>query len=646
MTPRERVRRARRRLAGTVAVAAILWAATAAMVVIVLAAGADAVLGLGAGARAAIIPAAVLAALGAAGVVLWRGRAARSVERVALWIEEREPRLQYALVTAIDAEIAPAERYGDLHAFASGVDVEGIVRHAWRRTLGRAALGCLTLLAVLAILQPRELLRSAGVALARRAAPSPPKPMANRLLSLTARVTPPAYSRLPAATIDQPSDVAALIGSRVTLDGEGPADGVMAMVRAERLDARADGDGWGVSVTMPKEPVVLELRDRAYKRLVVLEPVTDSAPAVKLRLPAHDTTYQHVPKGKLAIEASLTDDVGLAYGYVEYLISIGSEESFETKQVLGPKVPFGNAREGTLRATIDLDTMKLSPGSVLHIRTVAFDYNDVTGPGKGISETRTLRVAEPVDSTSINAAPPLPIDSMWVSQRLLNMRTDTLIRDRRKYERADFVHKSSGYSNSQEDIRRRALAVIALLEDNGVGGSFETETSKKLREAVDLMWTAREDLGVAEPDSAMPYMKKILKILDEIRLAHRYYLRGLLPPVAVNVERVRMTGKDTAAGVARKPRTELDDPRAALAARLDVAAALARTAPQAAADSLTFIRVSALTRAPEVAGALGAAIDMLRKGAPLDSALGRARRALEPPARVERGAAEWTGVMP
>ena len=56
-------------------------------------------------------------------------------------------------------------------------------------------------------------------------------------------------------------------------------------------------------------------------------------------------------------------------------------------------------------------------------------------------------------------------------------------------------------SGGQEDIRKRALAVIALLEDNGVGDAFETVASKMLRQAVDLMWTAREDLGVSQPDS-------------------------------------------------------------------------------------------------------------------------------------------------
>ena len=646
MTPRQRLRRAQRRLVGAVALAALLWAATLAMIVIVLAVGADKVLTLAPLARVAIIPLAALAALVAAAVVLWRGRAARSIERVALWVEEREPGLRYALVTAIDPVIAPVATHPDLHAIASRADVDGIVRHAWHRTLARAVVFFVALAAMIFVLQPRDLLHGARLALGHRIGEGPPAPMANRLAGFSARVVPPPYSRFPARTLREPANIAALIGSKITLDGDGPPDGITATLDSAQLGARAGARGWSVGVTMPRSPAVLALHDRAYKMLLTLEPRVDSAPAVRLLLPLHDTTYKTVPKEKIQIEAALTDDIGLAYGYVEYMLSSGAEESFDTKLLEGTRVSIGNARSATLRATIDLDTMKLAPGSVLHIRVISYDFNDVTGPGRGVSETRTLKIAEPIDSTSINAAPPSPIDSMWISQRLLNMNTDTLIRTKRKYSRDDFVHKSSGYSNVQEDIRKRALAVVALLEDSGVGSSFPTETSKKLRHAADLMWTAREALGVALPDSAMPIMKEILKILDEIRLANRYYLRGVLKPVPVDIGRIRLTGKDSANVRARTPRPQLRDQNRALVARLDVAAVLSRSAPAAAADSLVYIRVAALTSAPTVAAALQNAIDLLRKGVLADSALTRARRALEPPTRLLTGPLEWGGVLP
>jgi hypothetical protein len=648
MTTQERVRRARRWLAGTVVVAAVLWAIALAMAVVAVAALVNSIVPLALVVRIAIIPLAALAAVVAGGATLWRGRAARSMPHVALWIEERDPRLRYALVTSIDPRIAPAAEHAELHRLAAAADVEGIVRSASWRTLVRACLAFGVAGGAIAMLQPTALLQAAGRDLARRAAPLPP-PMANRLAMLSARVDAPTYARLPAVTIREPTSVAALIGSHVTFSGPGAAAGLSAVVGKDSgatLAAVNDGRGWAVRVTMPQGPTVLTLRDRAYRRLVVLEPMTDSAPTVTLRLPEHDTTYQTVPRGTLELEAALTDDIGLAYGTFEFLLSTGSQESFETKASVGPRVSFDHARSATLRLTLDLDTLKLAPGSVLHIRAVAFDYNDVTGPGKGISETRTLRIAEPVDSTSITAAPPLPIDSMWVSQRLLNMRTDTLIRTTRRLSREELVHRSSAYSNAQEDIRKRVLDVVSLLEDNGVGGSFETDASKMLREAADLMWTARADLGVALPDSAMPYMKKILKILDDLRLAHRYYLRGLLKPVPVNVERVRMTGTDTARAAALEPRAELTDPHAALAARIDAAVTIAHHTPAAALDSLAYIRVTALSAAPPVAKALGEAIALLQRGVSVDSALAATRRALEPRPRILGGPSEWGGVAP
>lgn len=646
MTPRERVRRAQRRLAATVVVTAILWAGALAMSVVAVAAVADAIVPLAWRARLAIIPLAVLAALAAAGVVVWRGRAARSVERVALWIEERQPALRYALVTAIDERIAPAARHGDLHTAAGRADVEGVVRHAWRRALGRALVVSAAAAALLFLVNPAELLRAAAADLERAAAPKPAAPMANRLEPFEARVQPPAYARMGAETTKDPSAVVALVGSRITFSGRGPHEGVTAVLPPDTLDATADGRRWNVGLAMGKTPTVVSLLDRQYRKLVILEPRPDSAPTVRLELPANDTTYQTVPRGRLAIEASIADDIGLSHGYIEYMLSTGAEESFETKSYTGARVPLRHERKSTLGATIALDTMSLAPGTVLHIRVVAFDFNDVSGPGKGVSETRTLRIAEPIDSTSINAAPPLPIDSMWVSQRLLNMRTDTLIRTKRRLERKQFVGKSSAYSNQQEDLRRRVLAVVSLLEDNGVGGSFETETSGKLRVVADLMWTARAHLGVAEPDTAMPYMKRILAILDEIRLAHRYYLRGLLRPVPVNIARVRLTGTDSAAANRREARARLADASAALARRIDAMASLTRTAPAAAIDSLTYIRLAALTTAPEVAATLGEAIEMLERGEPVDAALARTRRALEPPALVLDGPAEWGGIAP
>lgn len=108
MSPTDRIQLARRRLARSRALAALLWAVAAVLLVIVLAAATDAVIPLGARGRDLILPLAGLAALVAALVAFLRGRAADS--------------------------------------------------------LSHAVIVCVSLAAILAILQPRELLRTAVAA--------------------------------------------------------------------------------------------------------------------------------------------------------------------------------------------------------------------------------------------------------------------------------------------------------------------------------------------------------------------------------------------------------------------------------------------------------------------------------------------------
>src|SRR5690606_34569842 len=236
------------------------------------------------------------------------------LQHVALWIEEKQPGLRYTLVTAIDPA-APEERYPLLHELARAADIGGIVGRAWKRALGRALVFAVPLVALTILLEPQTLLEEARSELARRMAEEPPPPLANRLEKLEAVVTPPAYTRLPATTIEEPNGVAALIGSRITFGGRGPADGVHAVVGNDTLSAGArEGsrhERWQVGLTMPDTPVVVSFHDREYNRLVILEPRQDSVPAVKLRLPERDTIYRTVPSGRLVIEAELSDDVGL-----------------------------------------------------------------------------------------------------------------------------------------------------------------------------------------------------------------------------------------------------------------------------------------------------------------------------------------------
>jgi hypothetical protein len=638
MTVLERVRRGRRTLVAVIVASAALWGAAMAMALMGLTAIAGQVVPLSEPVRSAIAWLSAAAAALIAGIVLWRGRAARSVGQVALWVEEQQPELRYSLVTAVgaEAEALPAPLVEE----ARRADIEVLVRRAGRRSLLRSgiAAGIAAVVGLLIVPLSAELAGTTGVGSDGRPAGEAP----NRLLGLTATVTPPRYSRLPTASLREPQVVEALVGSSVVFGAAGAASGITLATGRDTTAASGDGSRWQGRLMMPREPGVATLRDRGHQRLVVLSPRVDSAPSLTLVQPQQDTVWPVPPHGKLSLEARATDDIGLDYGHFEYLISTGSGEHFQTVTVLGPRVRLGLASTGRLTSAIDLDTMKLEPGTVLSIRAVALDANDVTGPGRGVSETRTLRVAEKPDSVSITPMPPIPIDSAWMSQRLLNLRTDTLVRKRRSLPRATFVARSSEYATAQEAIRQRVLAVIQLLEDDGVGGSFQTETSTLLRQADKEMWEARLNLAIAHPDSALPYMRRALKILDEIRTAYRYYLRGVQRPIVVDVEKARLQANDPADAAAADQRERLRSAAAILSGRIEQAAARYPRERQAALDSLTYVQVSALSTHPAAGRALSDAIVALRGGAVLDSALAPVRRTLAVPARMIEAPVEWS----
>ena len=169
----------------------------------------------------------------------------------------------------------------------------------------------------------------------------------------------------------------------------------------------------------------------AEHRVVALLPVPDAPPSVVLSLPVADTTYRTPPK-TIVLEAKATDDIGLADGWFECIISAGeSEGNFKSITDTIGHVRFSDSRTGTLRAIF---SVTLEPGNQLSIRAIARDGNTVSGPGVGSSDTRTIRIARPeeYDSLAIAAAAPPILDKALMSQRMLVMQLEALVAKRQR----------------------------------------------------------------------------------------------------------------------------------------------------------------------------------------------------------------------
>jgi len=649
VTARERVQRTQRLLGAGVITAAVAWGGAVSLAVLAVVAFASSILQRPALTGQPSFTLAIALGIATAVVLLWRGRRVASVSRVALWIEERLPGLHYALVTALEppksAELSALERA------IAGADVSGVTNLAVRRSVLPAA-GALLLAALLLYVSPASAFgRSTFLGRMAGNASRPGVPAGSQLDKLKAEITPPAYSGQGRRTIDDPSSIRALVGSIITVTGPGSSSGIAAKVGSGAVPVGGSGASWRTRFAMGARPEALTLRDRSYERVIVLEPQVDESPKVALVSPVRDTTLR-TPRLVVRLHSQTTDDVGLSSGYYEYLITSGSGEIFTARTVNTPPVELGGARSGSLDATLDLGSLKLSQGDVVSIRAIVRDANTLSGPSIGTSDTRTIRIAraDEYDSTSIEAAAPPPVDSSAISQRMLILMTEALIKKEKTLSRAEWVRQSTDIGAAEDRIRKRVYDILYQTESQDApSDSEEVETgmqaveNKDLRDAYNALWDAVRSLQIAEPKPALPPMRIVLAALDRARLAKRLYLRGAQPKIIVDLQRVRLTGKEKGAGSVRTPRSSADSVRVRLSARFNAALDLVHTQPARAVRDFALLRVEALTSLPELARALADATDAMRAGRDATLALQRARRALDGPPRATPGLPAWSG---
>ena len=607
-------------------------------------------------------------------------RSVRSLARVALWVEERTPSLRYALVTVADGAQSPA-----LEAQALGSAWWTEAQRALLRSLVIPASAALVV-SVFALWLPSFVGARAGEATSGAVGSARDAARVGDVLALVrVTVTPPAYAKRPASALEDPTTIEALVGSAITLRGQGEASRLTATADSAPRSVAQRGAGWSLALTMPARPALVHLRsDAGRDRLIVLAPVLDAAPVVTLLLPARDTIMRRAT-GTLALRAQLRDDVGLRDADFELVVSSGSGENFTFRTAVIGRALLHGRSESLLEVRVSLDSLRLEPGDILQLRAVARDANNVSGPGVGSSETRSIRVAraDEYDSVAVDAAPPPEAEGQVLSQRMLLDLTLALAKRQSSLARPTLVREAQRIADDQRKLRKRVGDVVfqrmggePLSEEgseapepgkltpeevlkradaatNTAGSVMDVEgdetpilaINKPLLEAFNAMWDAGRALEVGEPARAVAPMRIALAAIQRARTAERIYLRGRPSTVIVDVAKARLAGKDKGVSSITAPRVPIDPVvrrRSATFAR--VSALMARD-PDAAADSLMLMRVDALVDAPQLAAALDVAARALRKHdtAAFPLAWARVRRSLGGAPEQRTGITSWLG---
>ena len=625
---------------------------------------------------------AAVAAAPVSWVVLTRRTAWPSVLQAALWVEERasDSASDFALVTCVELladgqEVTPA-----LLTAAEQVLARAPVPAALSARRRRRWTGPLLFVAMAGVLVMWAAMRSDAPVLSAVEGGTVGAGSANvgatvaPLGTWSVRVIPPAYTAQAPRSFGDATSVVALTGSRVEVRGDGAAPSVLEQRVGDSTSTMRDAverDGmWSTHAVADTRPTSMTIARGGRSRLLVIEGHPDSIPTVMLQQPARDSVFREAT-GRLPMLAVLRDDIGLAQAQFELIVTSGEGERFTVRTVLvgSTSWPRGAARTGRISGTFDLEALKLQPGDVVHLRAVARDAHPGAAREVGSSETRAFRIARPseLDSVAVEPAPPPEVDKSLLSQRMLLMLTEKLDKAQRRMARADVVRESLRIARDQTRLRLAVGDVVFQRlsgessaehahyagdgHEHGVdqqGGKLSMSTSattgmleegndspvvainQPLLEAYNAMWDAGRALEQGEPHAAIPPMKRALEAIERSRAASRLYLRGRPPQVIVDINKVRLAGKDTGQRTTRSSRVALPARAAFRDTRLLTVAQLLQREDQrsAARDSLALLRVEALDDAPAFAAAIARVLRVVEQGGDATASLVDARRAL------------------
>ena len=618
--------------------------------------------------------------------------------RAALWLEERFPSLQFALVTLSEIEAQKSHTVSDdarqrLVSAVGTPNVSAPLNQSAVRQLRLPLFMAVLLLAVAGPLQAR-LSHAGGERFASSANTSRSGSTASNtnvkaLTNWKVRVIPPAYSALETHNLDDVGQVAALVGSQIEISGE-DAETPTAVVRStvdsvvpHPLTVTRSGDRWTTRLTMPESPADARFALGTANRQLLLEPRADSIPVVHLELPARDSVFRE-PKGIVALGATAHDDLGLQTVSFELIITSGEGERFTAKSSVLAAQRLNGERDHKWRTSLALDTMKLVPGDIIHMRAVARDRNPDASHELGASETRTFRIARAneYDSIAVDPAPPPEVQKSLMSQRMLLILTEKLVTRLKTTPRETIVSESRKLAADQVRLRKAVGNLVfqrlegedsgehshsaddghdhgvqmeqgklvisasggaAPMTDGAEGDSPIVGINKPLLEAFNAMWDAASALEIAEPKNAVPHMKLALAAIERARSAERVYLRGKPPVVIVDIAKIRLVGKDTGQMNTRAARDALSPKEAERETRLLSAALLLTRDAAAGRDSLALLRLESLTDAPRLAAAVSDVLEVVRRGGDATESLIRARRLISGGAKSD-SLTSWRGM--
>ncbi len=427
-----------------------------------------------------------------------------------------------------------------------------------------------------------------------------------RIQAVRIRVTPPAYTHRPAYTVDK-LNFKAEAGSRLTWEVRTTNDihSLQLAIANKRTLAFQQvitpSNTYTASFT-PAHSFIYTLDLNAKKsELYAVELLPDQNPVISIQKPKPYTEIQFGDPQRVILEASLSDDYGLQKANLVATVAQGSGESVKFREVPYPLNLDQSKRlkQHTVREKIDLKALGLTYGDELYFYLQAWDKHR----GYARSETYLVQLEDTTVVTS-GAALSLGVSvvpAYFRSQRQLIIDTEKLIQDKKALTAGAVQERSNSLGTDQKILRLRYGKFLGEESETSIGANpaaehhdndghdhsstpetpnnatellapyihkhdtqeeatyFEPAVKAQLKAALAQMWEAELRLRLSQPEAALPFEYKALRLLKEVQQKSRAYVRKMgfdAPPIKEAEKRLTGERNKISAPVNVQDRTE------------------------------------------------------------------------------------------
>ncbi|MCH7775552.1 MAG: hypothetical protein IH878_03285 [Gemmatimonadetes bacterium] len=342
----------------------------------------------------------------------------------------------------------------------------------------------------------------------------------------------PAYTGLRPQIQEDRGDIAALRGTRVTLEITPTMTVTRGMIVIDggdsiALDLREDGNLSG-TLTVEREGLYRILLEGFDGRMVVGSPnyfidaLDDQPPSIRFEKPGRDIKV--TPIEEVLVEVGAEDDYGLRTLQLIYSVNGNPEDTLDL---------FDGARrtkEMSATYTFYLEELSLEPGDLISYYAQVTDNNRVGGRRTVTTDIYFMGIRpfgrdyRQADQGGGGGGGGESLDGQFSQQqRQIVAATFKMVRDRDEYSDKEYRENMATLALSQGRLRERVEAVVRRIQDRGVMQSDTgfTKIIEELPAAAEEMLASEEELGARRAREALPAAQRALQHLQRAEAAFR-----------------------------------------------------------------------------------------------------------------------------